>query len=206
MIPGVVLAGGKSSRMGGEDKAFRALGGRSAIRYPLEALLRQCVAVAVNANGAPERYEEFAVPVVADPIPGRPGPLAGILAAMLWARENGWARVLTAPCDAPFLPPDLAFRLAAASGRTGRPAVAAIFGRDGPVPQPATGLWPTRLAEDLAAALAAGERKVRNWAGRHDLALAVFPESEATAFANLNTPEDWEVAEARLRNGEAVGG
>lgn len=206
VIPGVVLAGGKSSRMGGDDKAFKALGGRPALRYPLEALRRQCVAVAINANRAPERYAEFAAPVVADPVPGQPGPLAGILAAMLWARENGWKRVLTAPCDAPFLPPDLARRLAEVSGRAGRPAIVATAGRDGPVTHPATGLWPTRLAEDLAAALEAGDRKVRNWAGRHDPALAVFPESDATAFSNLNAPEDWEAAEARLRNGEAVGG
>ena len=205
-IPGVVLAGGRSSRMGGDDKAFKALAGRPALRYPLEALRRQCVAVAINANRAPERYAEFAAPIIADPVPGQPGPLAGSLAAMRWAREEGWERVLTAPCDAPFLPPDLARRLAAASGRAGRPAVVATAGRDGPITHPATGLWPARLAEDLAAALEAGDRKVRNWAGRHDPALAVFPESDATAFANLNAPEDWEAAEARLRNGQSVGG
>lgn len=191
--------------MGGEDKALRTLGGRPALWRPLEALRGQCAPVAINANGPAERYAEFAAPVVADPVPGRPGPLAGILAAMLWAREEGWERVLTAPCDAPFLPSDLTRRLEAASGRPGRPAVVATAGRDGPSPHPATGLWPTRLAEDLAAALEAGDRKVRNWAGRHDLALAVYPESDAAAFANLNTPEDWEAAEARLRDGQAVG-
>lgn len=184
LFPAVVLAGGLSRRMGGGDKALLPFGPSTVLSAVLARLGPQAGPLAINANGDPGRLAPYGLPVLPDPVEGHPGPLAGILAAMLWARKLGAVAVLTVPGDAPFLPLDLVPRLA----RAGAPAIAASQGR----PHPVAGLWPVALAEALHADLLRGTRKVGLFAhaqGARVVDLPV-PPGGPDPFLNLNTPED----------------
>ena len=208
----VILAGGLARRMGGRDKALLLLGGRPLLAHVLARITPQVRAVALNANGDPARFAARSahwhlplnVPVLPDTFAGHPGPLAGILAGMLWARAAypDATDILTVPADTPFLPSDLVARLLAAratnpSASTGhaRIGVAASGGHATPVvAHPVVGLWPCDLADDLAAALAAGTRKVADFAATFGVAEALFPNDP---FFNVNTPQD--LAEAEMQ-------
>ena len=168
--------------MGGGDKGLLPLGGSSVVGHAIARLRPQVSALALNANGDPARFAALGLPVLADGIPGRPGPLAGALAAMEWAAGLGAERVVTAAADTPFLPLDLVERLGAAGDGI------VLAATPGPVRHPTFGLWPVALAADLRAALEAGVRKVVAWTDRHGAATAAFPDE--AAFFNINTPED----------------
>lgn len=201
-IVGVVLAGGQSRRMGGGDKCLLELAGKPLLAHVIDRLRPQVDALTLNANGDPARFAAFGLDVVADPVEGFAGPLAGVLAGFGWARAHApqarW--VVTAASDTPFFPEDLAARLLAATqGRYPAIALAASAGRQHPV----FGLWPTALEHDLRAALDAGTRKVLDWTARHTTVTAAFPETEVggTAldpFFNANRPEDLARAEELL--------
>ena len=190
MIAGVILAGGRASRMGGGDKGLLLLGGRPILARVVERLAPQVEPLALNANGDPARFAAWGLPVVGDSVAGHPGPLAGVLAGMDWAAAAGAETVVTAAADTPFFPVDLVARLRVA----GPFAMAATPGEDGPERHPTFGLWPVGLRDDLRAALGAGLRKVVAWSDPHGCATVVFPEAEA--FFNVNTPEDLARAEA----------
>lgn len=180
--PCCILAGGAARRMGGGDKARLVLRGRTLIAHLMDRLEGQAGPLALNANGDPARWDDLGLPVLPDPVPGRPGPLAGVLAGMEWAAGLGAPRVLTVAADTPFPPRDLAARLAAAGDGI---VLAETDGRA----QPTFGLWPVGLAGDLRAALEAGTRKVTDWTGRHDAVMAPFASG---SFHNVNTPGDLE--------------
>lgn len=185
----VVLAGGLATRMGGGDKALLRLAGKPLLDHILGRIGPQVTAIALNANGDPARFAAWALPVLADPLPGALGPLAGVLAGLRWARQAhpGSELLLSVPGDTPFLPPDLVARLLAARGGGAPIACAESLGRRHPV----VALWPVALAGDLAAALAEGVRGVERYAARHGLASAAFP---GDPFVNINTPEDLRAA------------
>ncbi len=197
-IAGVLLAGGQSRRMGGGDKALRLLGGETILARVIARLRPQVARLVLNANGDPARFAGFGLPVVADSVEGFAGPLAGILAGLDWAAANapGCELVLSAATDAPFLPADLAARLAAGMAAAGADlACAASRGQ----PHPVIGLWPVRLREELRHALVAeGVRKVDVWTARYRLATVDFPAGELDPFFNANRPEDLAAAEALL--------
>lgn len=194
-VTAVVLAGGQGRRMGGADKALVPLAGRPLLAHVLDRLRDQVTAVAVSANGDPARFSVFGVSVLPDPVPGQPGPLAGVLAGMRWAAALHADAVLSAPVDTPFLPLDLVPRLAAAvAGVPGaRVAVAASGGQE----HPPVALWDVALADTLEGALHAGERRVRAWAHARGAVVVHFP-GTPDPFANLNTPDDLAVAEGRV--------
>lgn len=198
---GVILAGGLARRMGGADKALLRLGGRPLLALAIARLRPQTSALVLNANGDPARFAAgFAtVPVIADPIAGHLGPLAGLLAGLRWtARHRPHARdIVSLPVDTPFAPTDLVARLQAAREAAGTPiACAASHGRI----HHAVGLWPVHLADDLAATLAAAteprQRRLRDWAARHGVALADYADAVPDPFANINTPAEHAAAEA----------
>ncbi len=184
--PAVILAGGLSRRMGAE-KALLLLAGRPLVAHVALRMAPQAGPLALNANGDPARFAALGLPVLPDPVAGNPGPLAGVLAALDWAAAQGAAGVATVPADAPFLPGDLVARLAAA----GPLAVARSPGGW----QGACALWPVALRARLAADLAAGARRVTDWALAQGAAAADFPED--APFLNVNTPAD--LAEAGRR-------
>ena len=194
----VLLAGGLSRRMGGQDKMLRDLGGQSILARVIACMEPQAGRLLLNANGDPARFADFGLPVAADVVEGHAGPLAGVLTGMEWARANApdcpW--IVTAPTDAPFLPRDLVRRLlaAAAEGEADM-ACAASGNRHHPV----CGLWPVRLAGALRRAMLEEDiRKVDMWTGRYRLAVADWPDSPIDPFFNANRPEDLAEAERIL--------
>lgn len=201
MIPAVILAGGQARRMGGGDKALLTLAGRPLLAHVLDRLTPQCAPIALNANGDPARFAGFDLPVIADGRDDSAGPLAGILAAMAWASDQGAGAVLTVPGDCPFLPADLADRLHALS-RPGRPVIAAAPDAQARMQRhPVFGLWPVVLRADLARALQDGQRRLMGWAGAQGAITAPWPPARSDPFFNINTPTDLAQAETLLATG-----
>lgn len=198
---GVILAGGLARRMGGGDKGRLDLAGQSILGHVIERLTPQVAAVALNANGDPARFDDLGLPVIADTAQGYLGPLAGVLAGLDWAAEQGADHIVTAAADTPFFPCDLVPRLImAAEGMTHPLALAATLEGARIIRHPTFGLWPVALREDLRAALAGGTRKVVAWTDAHEAATASFDDA-VDPFFNVNTPEDLEAAKDRVRGG-----
>ncbi len=196
-LPGVILAGGKATRMGGGDKGLREVGGRRLIDRVVARLGPQCAPLALNANGDPARFADLVLPVLADSLPDHPGPLAGVLAGLDWAADLGAEAIVTAAADTPFFPTDLAARLIAAAGPSG---LALAASPDGGRLQrhPTFGLWPVALRHDLREALEGGLRKIVIWTDRHEAGTAEFPSDPFDPFFNVNTPDDIAAAERLL--------
>ncbi|AHF02865.1 molybdopterin-guanine dinucleotide biosynthesis protein A [Marichromatium purpuratum 984] len=190
-ITGVILAGGRARRMDGMDKGLVAVAGRPLIEWVLAALRPQVDNILISANRNLARYSDYGYPVIRDPLPDYPGPLAGILGA-LRAAPTGW--ILTLPCDDPTPPRDLLARLRAALNEQGGVIACA---HDGERPQPLHALLPTALAPDLADYLADGERRLWTWLTRYRLAHA-FYNASTWPDLNLNTPEQRRHAELKL--------
>ncbi len=213
-ITGLVLAGGRGSRMGGVDKGLQLLGAHALAWLALERLRPQVGALAINANRHLEAYARFGVPVWPDAEGGFPGPLAGMLAGLI-ACETEW--LVTVPCDTPNFPTDLVALLHAAAHAAGVRAAMPVTeadadstgvvqaslstrpGRQGPQPQPVFCLLHRSLRAPLAAALAAGERKIDRFTSGQGQVLVPF--ADTAAFFNANTPADLE----RLRAAPGAG-
>jgi len=201
-VTGVLLAGGRSSRMGGNEKALLDLGGRPMLQHVADRFSPQVARTVINANGDPARFDGFALPVVADGVEGQPGPLAGLLAGIAWAqRETPSARfIATAPADCPFLPRDLVARLMATLLEADSPcAIAATAGQRHPV----AGLWRIELAGAAADALAQNMRALHRFADAQGCAVAGFSPAPiggaiVDPFFNVNTPDDLQRAETLL--------
>lgn len=192
---GVILAGGRATRMGGGDKCLVPLGGQPLLTHIIAAMRPQLSALALNANGDPARFDAFGLKVIADAHDDRPGPLAGLFAAMEWAAGLGQAHVLTVSGDTPFLPRDLVARLA----QSPRPAIAASPDETGKLRlHPTIGLWPVALRDRLQEALSSGERRIGFWANSNGAELVAFTD-QPDPFFNINTPEDLVQAQLRLR-------
>lgn len=198
MIYGVILAGGQATRMGGGDKGLLDLNGRTLLDRVIERLSPQVEALALNANGDAGRFASFGLPVLADSIEGYAGPLAGVLAGLDWAAENGASHIVTAAADTPFFPCDLTPRLHLASELENCPIALAATPQPerGMARHPTFGLWPVALREDLRQALGQGTRKVVAWTDRHGTALARFDAEPFDPFFNVNTPQDMDRARA----------
>lgn len=189
---GVILAGGRATRMGGGDKGMLSLGGGSILGHVIERLAPQVSGLALNANGDPARFDGFGLPVLPDSVAEFPGPLAGVLAGLDWAASEGASHIVTVAADTPFFPCDLVPQLVLAAEAQGKPiALAATPDPErGVARHPTFGLWPVALKGDLRAALEGGTRKVVAWTDRHGTALARFSVERGDPFFNVNTPED----------------
>ena len=197
-IAGVVLAGGLSRRMGGGDKALRAIGGRTILARVIERAAPQVEALVLNANGDPRRFAATGLPVAGDALAGHPGPLAGVLTGLDWAIANAprCSHVASFACDTPFLPRDMVARLLRCMQAAGADlACARSAGRDHPV----FAIWPVALAGALRCAIRKeGIRKVDRWTARYTLAREDFATRPVDPFFNVNRPEDIEAAEAHV--------
>lgn len=191
---GVLLAGGLARRMGGGDKPMRTIGGRTILERVIARLTPQCSGLILNANGDPARFAAFGLQVVPDDLPGFPGPLAGILAALDWTATKRphveW--VLSAAGDCPFLPRDLVARLHEARARENAELAVAASGDQS---HPVIGLWRVALRDELRHALVVEDlRKIDRWTARYPLATVTWPVEPLDPFFNANTVED--IAEA----------
>lgn len=190
---GLILMGGKATRMGGGDKGLLPLGETTILAHVLDRLSPQVDRIALNANGDPARLNHLNLPVLPDGLPDHPGPLAGTLAGLEWAAAIGATHIVTAAADTPFLPCDLVPRLLLAGQDTGFALAASPGGR-----QPTFGLWPVSLRGPLRQALLDGLRKIIQFTQAHGAGTADF--TDDAAFFNINTPDDLITAEALLES------
>ncbi|OSQ51034.1 molybdenum cofactor guanylyltransferase MobA [Marivita geojedonensis] len=205
---GVILAGGLATRMGGGDKALLSVGGQTLLKRVIDRLQPQVAGMALNANGDAARFDGFGLPVLPDSIEGFPGPLAGVLAGLDWAAEQGAEAIVTVAADTPFFPDDLVAVLQDKAQGMAHPLVLAAtprgeektksMSRSGLIRHPTFGLWPVALRDDLRAALEDGIKKVVIWTEKHGGREAVFKTDQGDPFFNVNTPEDLEAAEAMV--------
>ena len=197
---GIILAGGQATRMGGGDKGLLPLGDATLLDQVIARLGPQVSGMALNANGDPARFARFGLTVVPDSIAEFPGPLAGVLAGLDWAAQQGAEQVVSVAADTPYFPTDLVSRLVAQADGMAHPLVLAAtprgegdatksMSRSGLIRHPTFGLWPVALRDDLRAALQDGLRKVVIWTGQHDGREAVFDDA-GDPFFNVNTPDD----------------
>ncbi len=182
-IAGLILAGGRGTRLGEVDKALIPLGGRPLIAHARQRLERQVDSLYISANGDPARFEGT-LPVLADSLADHPGPLAGILAGLERAADDGHAALVSVACDTPFFPLDLVARLRAEGD--GMVAVAESRGRRHPV----FALWPVALAADMRAVLRSGQRGVGAFIAAHPHRAVNFDAAGIDPFFNVNTPAD----------------
>jgi molybdopterin-guanine dinucleotide biosynthesis protein A len=186
-ISGLVLAGGRGTRMGSVDKGLQALNGKTMALHVLERLRPQVDTLLINANQNLQAYTEMGLalgaPVWPDAITGFAGPLAGLHTGLMHCTTP---LLVTAPCDSPFLPMDLVARLGAALQQQDADVAVAVTGH-GPTrqPQPVFTLARTRVLPHLTSFLEQGGRKVDAWYATLKVAEVSF-ENEA-AFRNINT-------------------
>lgn len=198
-VVGILLAGGRSSRMGGGDKCLRMLGGKTILARIIDRLSPQVSDIVINANGDALRFVAFGLPVVSDRIVGYAGPLAGVHAGLEWVKANqpGVGHVVTMATDTPFFPADLVRKLLQASDDKSALRIAKSEAGTHYV----IGLWPITLAAALEASIKRGERKVGAWTKEHGAVEVFFPPvnvggERIDPFFNINAPEDLAVAEA----------
>jgi molybdenum cofactor guanylyltransferase len=193
-ITALILAGGKSRRMGGRDKGLLPFGDGLLVGHVLDAIRPQVGAVLISANRHHEEYRQFDVPVLADPLDDFQGPLAGFLAGLRHIQTD---YLLTLPCDGPVIVDDLARRLAA--GLSGSGADIAVA-HDGNRLQPVYAMLNRNVLPDLVLALGEGERKIDRWYARNHWVAVDFSDVPQQ-FSNINTPEDY--ASAAMSRPEA---
>jgi molybdenum cofactor guanylyltransferase len=185
-ITGLVLCGGRGTRMGGVDKGLQNHQGIPLALHALMRLQMQVGTVMINANRNLAAYESFGVQVWPDPMADYPGPLAGWLAGLEHCETP---YMLTVPCDSPHFPLDLVARLATALVQNQADIAMASTQENGREQvQPVFCLLKTDLIESLVAYLHAGERKIDRWTAQHACVNVLF--DDASAFANANTLEE----------------
>jgi molybdopterin-guanine dinucleotide biosynthesis protein A len=202
-VVGILLAGGRSSRMGGGDKCLLTLAGQPLLAHVIGRLRPQVSDIVINANGDLSRFAPFGLPLVPDRLGDHAGPLAGVHAGMDWALANrSWSRfVITAATDTPFFPVDLVSRFCSAINGD-EPRLLVAQSEEG-VHQ-VFGLWPLSLAPDLEDSLKRGLRKVGDWVRQHGAEEVSFPAlcigtRKIDPFFNINRPEHLAEAEAFLQ-------
>jgi len=189
-VTGLILAGGKGSRMGGVDKGLQNFRGRRLVDHVYERFAPQVGGVVINANQNHEEYKTFGVRVVSDAIGGYAGPLAGLHAGLSVSKRAFLASV---PCDSPFLPVDLIERMYQRIDETGAELAVAKTGEQ---PHPVFSLMRRGVLDHLAEFLKGGGRKIDAWYATLNVVEVGF-DDEPEAFSNINTREElqtWENA------------
>ena len=189
-ITGLILAGGRGSRMGGVDKGLQNHQGMSLAMHALLRLGGQVGSLMINANRNLGAYESMGVPVWPDSLADYAGPLAGFLTGLEHCETP---YLVTVPCDSPNFPDDLVQRLAQAlSAEDAEIAMAASYEMEGDAPrlqvQPVFCLMKSELIESLVRFTQSGQRKIDKWTAMHRCVLVPFDDGQA--FANANTLEE----------------
>lgn len=192
-ITGLILAGGRGSRMGGVDKGLQNHLGMPLAMHALMRLSPQVGHVMINANRNLGAYESFGVPVWPDALADYPGPLAGFLAGLEHCET---AYLVTVPCDTPNFPENLVSRLAAELvNHDADVAMASTGGPDGVQVQPVFCLMKATLMESLIRFTQSGQRKIDKWTAEHRCIEVSF--DDEAAFFNVNTTDELRQLQAR---------
>jgi molybdenum cofactor guanylyltransferase len=192
-ITGLVLAGGRGSRMGGVDKGLQTFHGHHLAQVALQRLQTQeggpLSSVMINANRNIAEYAAFGVPVFSDSLADYAGPLAGFLVGLAQCSSR---YLLTVPCDSPLFPLDLAVRLLTTL-ETNQASIALAHAPENGVlrSQPVFALIDSRLQPSLIQFIEAGGRKIDTWTNEHQAIAVPFdlPHDNPRAFLNANTLE-----------------
>ena len=187
----VVLAGGAGVRIGG-DKHAKLLNGKSLLTSTLSRLQPQASLLALS--GEPQSLEGFGFEVLADPTLEKLGPMAGLATALRWGAAHKLSHVLTAPCDAPFLPEDLEQRLSATIG-----SASVCVPRSGGEIHVASSLWSTALLPQVLAHIANGQRALKRLIAECEARIVDWANAPLDPFFNVNTPLDLFIAGAMVR-------
>jgi molybdenum cofactor guanylyltransferase len=187
-VSGVILSGGRGTRMGGVDKGLLPFRGRTMVEWVLDRIEPQVDEVLISANQNLDRYLALGHPVLTDRVAGFAGPLAGLHAALHMARCD---LVITVPCDSPFLPADLVLRMAQALENSEAEVAVA---RTADQAHPVFCLCRTGLLANLTAFLEAGGRKVDAWYAALKVCEVAF-DDRAAGFLNINTLEQLQALE-----------
>ncbi len=197
-ITGLILAGGRGSRMGGVDKGLQNHQGMSLAMHAVLRLGGQVGSLMINANRNLGAYESMGVPVWPDSLADYAGPLAGFLTGLEHCETP---YLVTVPCDSPNFPDDLVQRLAQAlSAEDAEIAMAASYEMEGDAPrlqvQPVFCLMKSELIESLVRFTQSGQRKIDKWTAMHRCVLVPFDDGQA--FANANTLEELQQLQSGL--------
>ncbi|MEO8310157.1 MAG: molybdenum cofactor guanylyltransferase MobA [Caldimonas sp.] len=185
-ITGLILAGGRGSRMGGVDKGLQSHRGMPLAMHALLRLSPQVGEVMINANRNLGAYESMGVPVWPDALADYPGPLAGFLAGL---EQCETPYLATVPCDSPLFPEDLVARLAARLEADEAELAMAATREDGELRlQPVFCLMRTTVLESLVRFTTSGRRKIDAWTATLRHVAVEFDDAEA--FVNANTVDE----------------
>jgi molybdenum cofactor guanylyltransferase len=188
-VVAAIIAGGRSRRMGGEEKAFLMLGGRPILAHVIDRIRYQVDDLIINSNGDPRRFADFKLGVVPDRVSTLATPLAGLHAGLGHAKAANADWLLTVPSDTPFLPENLVLRLTQLKQ--------AVIARSGGQDHYLIGLWPVALLMDLEAAIGIEQMfRVKDWATRCRARHVEWSTLPFDPFLNVNRPEDLAAAEA----------
>lgn len=190
---GVILAGGRATRMAGKDKALLPLAGKPLLAHAVTRLRPQVDRLALNSNAPATSYSGFDLPLLPDLVPDYPGPLAGIHAGLARYPDDD---VVTVAVDLPLLPPDLVARLRAAVG-----GYRCAYASDGRRHALAI-LWTPGSASLVAQQLQQGGGRLQDFLARHGIAVRFDRPGDRGLFLNINTPEDLQRAELELVAGD----
>ncbi|ORU93404.1 MAG: molybdenum cofactor guanylyltransferase MobA [Cycloclasticus sp. symbiont of Bathymodiolus heckerae] len=197
-IIAVILSGGLSRRMANQDKALLQLNSKPLFEYVLDNITSQCETVIINSNREDNLFEHYQLPIIKDSLDGFLGPLAGILTAMEWVKENSpqtlW--IVSVPVDTPFLPNNLVSQLYQSTQENKSLLACPVSnGRTHPV----IGLWSIALIDDLRTALKdEGLRKIDKWTARYNISQQIFNYENIDPFFNINCDDDLVEAEKLL--------
>ncbi|WP_186367850.1 molybdenum cofactor guanylyltransferase MobA [Yersinia kristensenii] len=189
-ITGVILAGGRSSRMGGNDKGLILLHNKPMFQHVIDRLKPQVNDLLINSNRNQEIYQQSGIPVINDIITGFVGPLAGMHTGLSYSATE-W--VVFAPCDVPALPSNLVSQL-----WQGKQQALAAYVHDGERPHPTLALIHVSLKSLLAEYLAKGDRKLMIFMESVNAQSVIF-KGQGDQFSNLNTPTDCDLWEQSKR-------
>jgi len=194
-ITGLILAGGQGSRLGGVDKGLQVFENQALVQHALQRLTPQVGRVMVSANRNLDVYQRLGVPVWPDATTGYEGPLAGFLSGLSHCETP---YLLTVPCDSPRFPADLVQRLwQALQDEAADVAIAGTRHGSEIHLEPVFCLMKRELQASLQCYMQSGHRKIERWTAGQRRAVVVF--DDATAFANVNTPDELAALQAPPR-------